>query len=69
MKIAVIGAGNVGKALGKAWAQRGRDVTYGVRQPGDAKHAGLKTASIAEAARAAEAIVLATRRGAGPRQR
>jgi hypothetical protein len=60
MKIAVIGAGNVGKALGKAWARRGHDVTYGVRQPGDAKHAGLKTASIAEAARAAEAILLAT---------
>jgi 8-hydroxy-5-deazaflavin:NADPH oxidoreductase len=60
MKIAVIGAGNVGKALGKGWARRGHDVTYGVRQPGDAKHAGLKTAPIAEAARVAEALALAT---------
>ena len=60
MKIAVIGAGNVGKALGKAWARRGHDVTYGVRQPGDAKYQGLKTAGVAEAARAAEAILLAT---------
>jgi hypothetical protein len=60
MKIAVIGAGNVGKALGKAWARRGHEVSYGVRHPGDAKYDGLKTAGIAEAARAAEAILLAT---------
>jgi predicted dinucleotide-binding enzyme len=60
MKIAVIGAGNVGKALGTAWARRGHDVTYGVRQPRDAKYQGLKTAPVAEAARAAEAILLAT---------
>ncbi|HXR87335.1 MAG TPA: NAD(P)-binding domain-containing protein [Stellaceae bacterium] len=60
MRLAVIGAGNVGKALGKAWGRRGHDVTYGVRQPGDAKYAGLKTAAVAEAARAAEAILLAT---------
>jgi len=60
MRLAVIGAGNVGKALGKAWGRRGHDVTYGARQPGDAKYAGLKTATVAEAARAAEAILLAT---------
>ena len=60
MKIAVIGAGNVGKALGKAWARRGHDVTYGVRQPGDAKYQGLKIAGVAEAAHAAEAVLLAT---------
>jgi hypothetical protein len=60
MKIAVIGAGNVGKALGKAWARRGHEVSYGVRQPGDAKYQGLKTAAVAAAAQAAEAILLAT---------
>jgi len=60
MKIAVIGAGNVGKALGTAWARRGHDVTYGVRQPGDAKYQGLKIAGVAEAAHAAEAVLLAT---------
>jgi 8-hydroxy-5-deazaflavin:NADPH oxidoreductase len=60
MKIAVIGAGNVGKALGNAWARRGHDLSYGVRQPGDAKYQGLKTASVAEAAQAAETILLAT---------
>jgi hypothetical protein len=52
MKIAVIGAGNVGKALGKAWARRGHDVSYGLRRPGDPKYDGLKTASVAAAARA-----------------
>jgi predicted dinucleotide-binding enzyme len=29
MKIAVLGAGNVGKALGEALAGRGHDVVYG----------------------------------------
>src|SRR6185437_11222329 len=60
MKIAILGAGNVGKALGKTWARRGHDVTYGVRHPDDAKYDGLKTASVATAARAAEVILLAT---------
>ncbi|HLI22555.1 MAG TPA: NAD(P)-binding domain-containing protein [Stellaceae bacterium] len=60
MKIAIIGAGNVGKALGGNWAKRGHDVTYGVRNPEDAKYRGLKTASVAEAARGAEAILLST---------
>lgn len=68
MRLAVIGAGNIGKALGKAWGRRGHDVTYGVRQPADAKYAGLKTAAIAEAARAAEAI-LRRRPGTRPRRR
>lgn len=60
MKIAIVGAGNVGKALGKAWARRGHDVSYGVRHPDDAKYDGLKTASVAAAARVAEVILLAT---------
>ena len=69
MHIAIIGAGNVGKALGQNWAKRGHDVTYGVRNPADAKYAPLnsqrlKTASIADAARAAEAILLSTPWGA-----
>jgi hypothetical protein len=60
MKIAIIGAGHVGQALGKAWEKRGHSVTYGVRTPKDAKYDGLKTAGVAYAARAAEAILLAT---------
>lgn len=33
MKIAVIGAGNVGGTLGRRWAQAGHEVLFGVRQP------------------------------------
>ena len=31
MRVAVIGAGNVGKALGEALRPKGHDVVYGVR--------------------------------------
>jgi predicted dinucleotide-binding enzyme len=64
MKIAVIGAGNVGQAVGRKWAQRGHHVTFGVRDSADPKYASLKTASLADAARGAEAILLATPWGA-----
>ena len=60
MRIAIIGAGNVGQALGKGWSKRGHQVTYGVRDPADAKYAGLPVMVPAEAAANAEAIVLAT---------
>lgn len=33
MKIAVIGAGNIGATLGKKWANGGHDVVFGVRDP------------------------------------
>lgn len=33
MRIAVIGAGNVGSSLGRVWAQRGHEVHYVVRDP------------------------------------
>ncbi len=33
MNIGIIGAGKVGGALGKAWAQRGHRVLFGVRDP------------------------------------
>ena len=60
MNIAIIGAGNVGRALGSAW-RREHDVTYGVRDPTDAKPAdGLPVASNADAAAAADVIVLCT---------
>jgi 8-hydroxy-5-deazaflavin:NADPH oxidoreductase len=61
MNIAVIGAGNVGRALGLAWAKRGHAVTFGVRRPGEAKDLGPCTATTnAEAARSAEVVVLCT---------
>jgi predicted dinucleotide-binding enzyme len=37
MKIAIIGAGNVGGTLGKGWAKRGHEVVFGVRKPSDQK--------------------------------
>ena len=33
MKLAIIGSGNVGGALGKLWAEKGHDVTFGSRDP------------------------------------
>ena len=33
MKIAIIGAGNVGGALGANWAKKGHDIVFGVRDP------------------------------------
>lgn len=65
--IAIIGAGNVGQAVGKNWARKGHKVIYGVRDPnGDRAQAALRAsgtnASAAaphEAAQAADAVLLA----------
>lgn len=67
MKIAVIGKGRVGSALGPAFASAGHEVTYGVRDPNDPKHSGEDTialAATADAAAAAQVIVLAVDWGA-----
>jgi len=63
MRIAIIGAGAVGSALGLAWLKAGHDVSFGVRNPGDAKYGKLPTERLTEPARAAagaDVIVLAT---------
>ncbi|MCU0269614.1 MAG: NAD(P)-binding domain-containing protein [Acidimicrobiales bacterium] len=67
MKIAIIGVGNVGRALGQAWATRGHEVVYGVRDPGAERHRALLEASPgassalpAEAAAGVDVVVLAT---------
>ena len=65
MKIAVVGAGNVGKALGSGWAGKGHAVVYGVRDPGSPKLADIDRArtpvlSVAQAAAEADVVVLAT---------
>jgi len=67
MKIAVIGAGNVGATLGRAWLKRGHEIAFGVRDPNSPKARDLaKDSSPArvvtnlEAARGSEVIVLAT---------
>jgi len=59
MRIAIIGTGNVGKALGPAFARAGHEVNYGVRDPADPKHAGLDVRSVRNAADWAGAIILA----------
>jgi predicted dinucleotide-binding enzyme len=66
MKIAIIGAGNVGGTLGAAWANRGHEVVFGVRDAAEPKlkellaRAGGKAraASVKDAAAAAEVAAL-----------
>ena len=62
MRIAVIGAGSVGRTLGKAWQHRGHQISYGVPKPADAKYAslGATVTTNADAARDAEVVVLCT---------
>ncbi|MEP9355108.1 NAD(P)-binding domain-containing protein [Xanthobacter sp. KR7-65] len=65
MRIAIIGAGNVGGALGKGWARAGHSIVYGVPDPAAPKHAAAAQAvaatvtDVAGAVTGAEAIVLA----------
>ncbi len=42
MNISIIGAGNVGSALGKSLAKAGHTLFYGVPTPDDSKYADLK---------------------------
>ena len=68
MNIGIIGAGNVGGTLGKAWATAGHKIKFGVRNPADQKVSALvkdcgssaSAGSIKEAAAYAEVIVLTT---------
>jgi len=66
MKIAVLGAGNVGGVLGRLWAAKGHEVRFGVPDPGSEKIKALlastggraKAGSNREAAGASEVVVL-----------
>src|SRR5262245_16434284 len=58
MKIAIIGAGNVGRALGGAWSAD-HDVRYGVRSPDDAKYADLGSPTTTNEAAVAGSDVVA----------
>jgi predicted dinucleotide-binding enzyme len=68
MKIAIIGAGNVGGALGTNWAQKGHDIIFGVRDPNSEKAQALlrtiganaRAATVSDAAASADMIVLST---------
>lgn len=71
MKIAIIGAGNVGGGLGAGLAQAGHEIVYGVRDPGSEKtRAALAATPRAvaqlpgEAAAEADVVVIALRWGA-----
>jgi 8-hydroxy-5-deazaflavin:NADPH oxidoreductase len=61
VRIAIIGAGNVGRALGGGWRST-HDVTYGVRSPDDPKYTDLDAAvaSNADAAAGGDVVVLCT---------
>jgi 8-hydroxy-5-deazaflavin:NADPH oxidoreductase len=68
MKIAVICVGSVGGTLGRRWAELGHTVCFGVRDIEDAAAKALvakikgeaRLASVGDAAREAEVVVLAT---------
>jgi predicted dinucleotide-binding enzyme len=63
MKVAIIGAGNVGRSLGSSWRKAGHEIRYGLRNPSDSRYAALAPAllvSPAAAARDSEIVVLAT---------
>lgn len=62
MKIAIIGAGNIGGTLGKKWSAAGHDVHFGVRNPADSKHDALRTTgrlgSVSEALTSADVVLV-----------
>lgn len=68
MNIAIIGAGNVGGALGKSWAKAGHTIIFGVRDPAAGKTKpplaeigeAATARTVPEAVKGAEVIVLAT---------
>jgi len=65
MKIGIIGAGNVGGTLAKAWAAKSHEVMLGVRKPDDAKYQvfkntpNIKVGTINEAASSGDIVLLA----------
>ena len=58
MNIAIIGSGNVGRAIGAGLTRTGHDVVFGVRDPGDDRHADLDRTTTRESAVAASDVVL-----------
>lgn len=68
MNIAILGAGNVGGALGKGWAAKGHSIFFGVPDAQSEKVRGLlssigksaRAGSVHDAAEKAEIVVLAT---------
>ncbi len=70
MKVAIIGAGNVGKALGSSIGRAGHEVTISAASPGSAQAAASEIGaspaqSNSHAAREADVVILAVPYGAG----
>lgn len=64
MRVSILGAGKVGTTLGGALAAAGHELLYGVRDPADVKHDGLRASarvcSVRDAAAQADAVILST---------
>jgi predicted dinucleotide-binding enzyme len=64
MKIAIIGTGNVGTALGSNWKKSNHEIIYGSRSPQDEKNIELEkfaqVLTLSQAAMLGDVIVLAT---------
>lgn len=67
IRVAVLGAGNIGGTLGRKWVAAGHEVTFGVRDPQDAKAQALraevgeraKVGTLDEALASGDVIVMA----------
>lgn len=63
MKIGIIGAGNIGGTLGRIWAAAGHEISFGVREPQNARFDSLRSAgmvtTVAVAAAFGDVILLA----------
>ena len=64
MRIAVIGTGHIGGALGAKWLAAGHDVVYGARRPSGEGPGGAPVRAIADALADAEVVALAVPGGA-----
>ncbi|MFO0015900.1 MAG: NAD(P)-binding domain-containing protein [Synechococcaceae cyanobacterium] len=70
MALAILGAGNVGLALGRAFTRMGEAVIFGVQDPAKAAAAvaalgpGATVTTVSEAIEAAELLILAVPCGA-----
>jgi predicted dinucleotide-binding enzyme len=60
MRIATVGAGRVGRALGLRWSAAGHQVVFGVRDPGAARHSDLPAvADLTAAVTDADVVLIA----------
>jgi 8-hydroxy-5-deazaflavin:NADPH oxidoreductase len=64
MRIAIVGAGNIGATLAAALGRAGHDVTVGVRSPEGREVEGATVAPVGDALAGAEAVILALPGGA-----